>query len=217
MRNVFVIGATGGIGSRLCPMLVQSGHSVTGLHRQPEQAKTLEAAGVSPCCGDIIEMSEDDLIAATRQSDVIVFSAGAAGSGAERTRAIDGEGIDKVIAAAKMNKIPRIYLVSVFMDSRREQPRKDGYEHYISMKRQADNTLVASGLDWVILRPGRLQDDKGSGRVRANHAIPYGTVARDNVAGFLTALIDTPAIRREIIELTDGDTPIREAVHALER
>ena len=35
MSKVFIIGATGGVGSRLGPMLVEAGHDVTGLHRQP--------------------------------------------------------------------------------------------------------------------------------------------------------------------------------------
>jgi uncharacterized protein YbjT (DUF2867 family) len=85
------------------------------------------------------------------------------------------------------------------------------------MKRKADNALVASGLDWVILRPGTLTSEDGDGLVNANLAIPYGKVARGSVAAMLGALIDTPAIRREIIELTDGDVPVRDAVMSLVR
>ncbi|RUM51048.1 MAG: NAD-dependent dehydratase, partial [Marinomonas sp.] len=39
-------------------------------------------------------------------------------------------------------------------------------------------------------------------------AIPYGTVKRGNVAKVLASLIDLPLIRREIIELTDGDEAV---------
>ncbi|WOD13035.1 SDR family oxidoreductase [Pseudomonas sp. NyZ704] len=217
MSNIFIIGATGGVGSRLGPMLVAAGHTVTGLHRKPEQADSLRASGVQPCHGDIIDMTADGLAKASQGHDVIVFSAGAAGSGPDRTTAIDGNGPIKAIEAAKANGISRFYLVSVFLDALRDQPPKEGFEHYMKMKREADNALVASDLEWVILRPGTLISEDGNGLVNANRAIPYGKVARGNVAATLAALIDSPEINREIIELTNGNTPVLDAIRSLRR
>ncbi len=217
MSRIFIIGATGGVGSKLGPMLIEAGHKVTALHRKPEQASRLAEAGMTPCHADIMNMTADDLTDLTKNSDVIVFSAGAAGSGLERTSAIDGEGVIKAIHAAKANGILRLYLVSAFMDAIRDQPRKEGFEHYMKVKRYADNALVASPLDWVILRPGTLTNEHGDGLVNANLAIPYGPVARGNVAAMLAALIETPSIRREIIELTDGDVPVQDAIISLRR
>lgn len=217
MSNIFIVGATGGVGSRLGPMLVKAGHKVTALHRKPEHASHLTNAGITPCLGDLMDMTADDLAHFTKEHDVIVFSAGAAGSGLERTSAIDGDGVLKTIHAANANGISRVYLVSAFMDAIRNQPRKEGFEHYMSVKRMADNALVASALEWVILRPGTLTNEDGDGLVNANWAIPYGSVARGNVASMLAALIETPAIRREIIELTDGDVPVQDAVNSLQR
>lgn len=217
MSKIFIIGATGGVGSRLGPMLVDAGHDVIGLHRKPEQAGKLENAGITPRLGDIMTMAAEDLAEFTRDCDVVVFSAGAAGSGLERTTAIDGEGVIKTIYAARANGIARVYLVSAFMDAGRAQPRKDGFEHYMKVKRQADNALAASELDWVILRPGALVSEDGNGLVNAGLAIPYSSVARGNVAKMLAALIDAPTIRREIIELTDGDIPVQDAVRLLQR
>jgi len=217
MSKIFIIGATGGVGSRLGPLLVEAGHDVTGLHQKPEQAENLENAGITPRFGDIITMTADDLTNFTSDCDVIVFSAGAAGSGLERTTAIDGEGVIKTIHAARTNGIARVYLVSAFMDAGRDQPRRDGFEHYMKVKRQADSALVASELDWVILRPGTLVSEDGNGLVNAGPAISYGSAARGNVAKMLAALINDPTIRREIIELTDGDIPVQDAVMLLQR
>ena len=36
---------------------------------------------------------------------------------------------------------------------------------YVEAKRDADAALRDSGLDWTILRPGRLTDDDGTGQV----------------------------------------------------
>lgn len=217
MSHVFIIGATGGVGSRLIPKLIQAGHTVTGLHRKPEQAETLQAMGANCCLGDIIDMTVEDLASASQGCDAIVFSAGAAGSGPERTTAIDGGGVVKMIDAAKANGIRRVYLVSAFPDAKRGGELGEGFEHYIRTKRMADNALAATDLDWVILRPGTLVTEEGDGKVKAALAIPYGTVARGNVAEFLAGLIDTPNIRREIIELTDGEVLVKDAIAALVR
>ncbi|MBA2113055.1 SDR family oxidoreductase [Bremerella alba] len=217
MSHVFIIGSTGGVGSRLVPKLIEAGHAVTGLHRKPEQAETLQATGAKAYLGDIIDMSAEDLTAATQGCDVLVFSAGAAGSGPDRTTAIDGAGAVKMMDAAKANGIQRVYLVSVFPDARRDAERKEGFEHYMRTKRMADNALAATDLDWVILRPGTLVTEEGDSNVNAGLAIPYGNVARGSVAAFLAELIERPEIRREIIELTDGDVGVKEAVAALVR
>ena len=73
MSKIFIIGATGGVGSRLGPMLVNAGHDVTGLHRKPEQADNLENAGIIPRLGDIMTVAVEDLTEFTRDCDVVVF------------------------------------------------------------------------------------------------------------------------------------------------
>ncbi len=210
--KVFVIGATGGIGHRLLPLLVENGHDVVGLHRKPEQAEAIRAAGATPVLGDIIAMSEDDFATAARGCDVIVFSAGAAGSGLDRTTAIDGDGPIKVMAAAREAGISRFYLVSAFPEAGRRREANPRFEHYMAEKKRADAAVGASDLDWVILRPGTLQHEEGDGRVSLGLAILDGTVARGNVAQALAGLIDHPEIRREILELTDGDVSVAEAI-----
>lgn len=46
--NVFVIGATGAIGSHTVPALVRAGHCVTAVARTPEKAAQLREQGASP-------------------------------------------------------------------------------------------------------------------------------------------------------------------------
>jgi uncharacterized protein YbjT (DUF2867 family) len=89
------------------------------------------------------------------------------------------------------------------------------FEHYMRVKRAADVYLAATDLDWVIVRPGTLTDGLGTGQVRLGPAIPYGDVARDDVAAVFAALVHAPHITRQILELTGGDTPIADALEAL--
>ena len=217
MAHIFMIGATGGIGSRLVPMLADKGHRITALHRKPEQAETLRKAGAEPVQGDLMEMGVDDFAAAAKGADYAVFSAGAAGSGKERTTAIDGEAPIKLIEAARQTGLKRIYMVSAIPDAGRDRERNEGFEHYMSTKKKADVALVESGIDYVIVRPGTLQDDDGDGRVTAGRVVAYGDVARGNVAAMLAELIDTPEVTCEIIEVVNGETLVETAVNGLKR
>lgn len=213
--KVFQIGAAGGIGSRLGGILSARGEPSTGMHRRPEQAERIEAVGMRPVRGDLIEDTVEQLADRMRGHDAVVFSAGAHGTGLDQTTLIDGRGLEKAAAAAALAGVRRFVLVSVFPDAGRGREPQEGFEHYMRVKKSADVYLVGTGLDWVIVRPGTLRDEPGDGRVRAGLAIEYGDVRRDNVAAFIAALLDEPAVNRVIVELTDGDTPIDEAVAAL--
>lgn len=49
--NLFVAGASGVIGRRLVPMLLEAGHRVTGITRKRERAEALLALGAEPIHG----------------------------------------------------------------------------------------------------------------------------------------------------------------------
>ncbi len=214
-RTIFQIGAAGGIGRRLTSLLTEQGHSVTGMHRAGGQDAVIRGAGGTPVAGDLIEDSVATLAERLAGHDAIVFSAGAHGTGAEMTSAIDGRGLKKAADAAVACGVRRFVLVSVFMDALREQPRSEGFEHYMKVKRAADTHLVGTGLDFLIVRPGDLLDDAGTGRVKAGVSIPYGAVPRDDVAAFIATSLFRPDLNRTDVELTAGDTPIDVAVAEL--
>ncbi|MEU9919028.1 NAD(P)H-binding protein [Streptomyces sp. NPDC051001] len=213
--KVFQIGAAGGVGRRLTQLLTARGDFVTGMHRGPAQGETVRAAGGTPVVGDLIADSVEDLAGKMRGHDAVVFSAGAHGTGQDKTTLIDGRGLQKAADAAALAGVARFVLVSVFPDALRDGTRIEGFEHYIKVKKTADVYLVCSDLDWLIVRPGTLLDTPGTGRVTAGPAVEYGDVHRDDVAAFLDAALHAPALSRVIVELTSGDTPVADAVTRL--
>src|SRR4051794_8594412 len=213
--KVFQIGAAGGVGRRVARLLADAGHESTGMHRNPAQAESVRAAGATPLRGDLIADTVDTLAGHLRGHDAVVFSAGAHGTGLDQTSAIDGKGLEKAADAAALAGVARFVLVSAFPEAWRERERSAGFEHYIRVKKAADAYLAGTDLDWIILRPGDLLDTPGSGRVTAAAAVEYGAVPRDDVAAFIVAALGEPALRRAIVELTSGPTPVVEAVARL--
>jgi nucleoside-diphosphate-sugar epimerase len=53
--KVFVTGATGVVGRRAVPLLVQAGHEVTAVARTPEKAAAMERAGARPVRVDLFD------------------------------------------------------------------------------------------------------------------------------------------------------------------
>ena len=71
-------------------------------------------------------------------------------------------------------------------------------------------------LDATILRPGRLTNDPGTGRVvLAPPPVEYGDVTRDDTAATVAALLTAPQSAGLTLELRGGDTELGDAVAAL--
>ncbi len=218
MKNVFIVGGSGKIARRLAQQLSARGHTPQSLHRHAEQAEELKALGATPVHGDLLELNVNALAQLMAGSDVVVFSAGAGGKGGpDMTNAIDGHGLELAVAAAQKAGIGRFLLVSAFPEASRGKQVSETFENYMAVKKRADVHLAKTDLDWVIVRPGLLLDAPGSGKVRAGLAIPYGDVARDDVAATLVEIIERPEVSRVIIELTQGDMPVDQAVQRLAR
>ena len=53
--RVFVTGASGAIGRRLVPQLIEAGHEVVGTHNSPASAELLRALGATPVLLDLLD------------------------------------------------------------------------------------------------------------------------------------------------------------------
>jgi len=217
MRTV-IAGGHGKVGLRLGALLAQRGDHPVGLVRAAEQGADLEAAGVEPLVLDLVAATPQQLAEALQGADAVVFSAGAGGRGGpEATNAVDGEAAVRLVDAASAAGVRRFVLVSVFMDAGRGAQVSDTFENYMRVKRASDVHLAASGLDWTILRPGTLTDDPGTGTVDLGPALAYGDVPRDDVAAVLAELLHAPGTVHRVLELTEGGTPVADAVSAVAR
>lgn len=218
MSRVFIVGGAGKIARRLARRLADRGHEVRSMYRHDDQENELRALGAVPVRGSLLDLDTDGLAQLMTGNDMVVFSAGAGGKGGpEMTNAVDGKGLELSVAAAKQAGIQRFLLVSAFPESALGRETTERFQNYLRVKKRADAHLTESGLDWVILRPGTLTDLPGTGKVRAGVAIPYGSVSRDDVAAAMLEIIERPELSRIIIELTEGETPVSNALQRLAR
>ena len=207
--DIVVAGGHGKVAMLLHPLLLARGHSVRALIRNSDQAGEVEAAGAAPIICDL-EL-RDNIADAIGPADAVIFAAGAgAGSGAARKLTMDRDGAIKLIKAAKANDIRRYLMISTF---HADQPRGDeAFQTYMQAKADADHALRESGLEYTIIRPGRLTDDPGTGRIALGPRLEGADIPRADVAALLVALLENQSAIGRQWEATKGDTPINEAI-----
>jgi nucleoside-diphosphate-sugar epimerase len=211
--EILIAGGHGQIALRLLRRLADSGDRGRGLIRNPDHAREIEEAGGEPV---LCDLESDDPRAHLGRADAIVFAAGAGpGSGPARKRTVD-YGAAKLLIDAAVELGVRRWLMISAMGTRDVERADEAMRPYLQAKADADRDLRASGLDWTIVKPGRLTGGPGSGLVDAAPALGRrGEVPRDDVAAVLVACLHAPNTIGAEFELLTGDTPVDEAVRAI--
>jgi nucleoside-diphosphate-sugar epimerase len=114
--RVFVAGASGAIGTRLVPQLVEGGHEVIGSSRSPEKAEQLRALGAEPVALDLLDPAAVRRVVLEAAPDAIAHQATALADlnfsrNFDRTFAqtnrLRTEGTDALLAAAREAGVER--------------------------------------------------------------------------------------------------------------
>ena len=145
MAHVFVAGGTGYIGSRLIPVLLERGHQVRALARRGSESKV--ARGAEVVTGDPFDRRT--FAAAIPPCDTFVQLVGVphpSPSKAQQFLDIDLRSARESIAAAHEQGAAHFVYVSVAQPA----PVMVAYQR---ARRQAEETLAATGLTRTIVRP----------------------------------------------------------------
>jgi uncharacterized protein YbjT (DUF2867 family) len=204
---------------RLAKLLTERGDSPVGIVRNPGQTEDLRALGADAVVCDLESALVDEVASHLDRADAVVFAAGAGpGSGMARKETVDRGAAVLCADAAERAGVRRYLMISAMGADREPPPDTDPvFAAYLRAKGAADAYLTSrAGLDWTIVRPGRLTNEPGTGLVRLAVHTGRGTVPRDDVAAVLLALLDIPVVG-VTLELVTGDTPVNDAVRACER
>jgi nucleoside-diphosphate-sugar epimerase len=212
--RVAIAGGHGQIALRLTKRLTDGGDEVISLIRNPDHAADVQARGGKPIVCDLESASADEIAAAIGGAESVVFAAGAGpGSGAERKFTMDRDGAIKLLEAARSAKAPRYVIVSS-VGAEHPPGGDDVFSVYLRAKAEADAAVITSDRRWTVVRPGRLTNDPGSGRVKISTDPFRGHVSRDDVAAVLAALLDDERSVGGILYVNGGDQSVEQALGA---
>jgi uncharacterized protein YbjT (DUF2867 family) len=203
---ILVAGATGELGRAICRQLTEKGGTVYGMVRAssaPEAVAELEAIGVRPVQAELDD--PDSLREACSGCDAVVSGMTAMGRPGDSIDKVDREGQLALVGAAAEEGVERFVYMSYSGAIGKDDP-------LTLAKRAVERTLKHSGMSWTVLRPSYFMEtwlspalgfDVAGGRVRifGDGRAPISWVARDDVAAFAAAAVDSEEARNATLEI----------------
>lgn len=206
MENILVAGANGTTGKKIVNLLKSSQYfNPIAMVRKEDQIKQFENMGVQTVLGDL----EKEVSHTTKGIDKVVF---AAGSGGKNVVKVDQEGAKKLMDASKADGVLKFVMLS---SMGADHPEKaDDLQDYLKAKHNADEYLKTSGLNYTIVRPGSLTNDKGTGSIDLQKSLNRsGSISRDDVAQTLVKSLHDDAPHNTTFEILEGNTLIGKALN----
>ncbi|GAF37379.1 NAD(P)H-binding protein [Lentilactobacillus farraginis] len=208
--KIIVIGATGRVGKQLVKKLAadKSDQILAGA-RKPENIE--KGANIKPFKIDLHD-TKDAILNELPEADALIF---AAGSGGKDLLQVDLNGAVKVMIEAAKRGIERFVMLSS-----RDSLTPDSFSgddpsplaNYLIAKHFADLWLIKNTtLDYTILQPTSLTETAGTGKVSLGE-YTNNENSIENVADVLAAIVKSDNTIGKILPMSDGATPIADAV-----
>ncbi|PTF04238.1 oxidoreductase [Staphylococcus devriesei] len=217
--SILVIGANGGVGSKLVNQLKADNVNFTAGVRKEEQVEQLKSQDIKATLIDVETDGIEDLAKKFNDFDKVIFSVGSGGNtGADKTIIVDLDGAVKAIEASKKANVNHFVMVSTY-DSRREALDASGdLKPYTIAKHYADNHLRESNLTYTIVHPGMLQDEEGTGKIEADlYFEGRGAIPREDVASVLKQIVTTKdKYQNQEFQVVAGEYTVQDALSRFE-
>ena len=197
-KKVLYIGGHGKVGLLAAPKLVDANLTVHSLIRNPDQVSDIEALGAT----------------------AVVWGAGNGGrAGAEVTWAVDRDaalasiaGLEKLSAEGKNTPA---YIMISYMGATENttDPADEKWYAYVESKKEVDNKLNSTDLNYLILGPAALTEEPSRGiTVLDKDAERTGklTTSRELVAEVVAEVAGRDSFPTSPLEFIDGDGSVKD-------
>ena len=210
--KILIAGANGKVGTILSGKLWgHSDFSPVGLIRDSRQQTKFTALGVPSVVGDL----EEGISSFLPGLDAVIFTAGSGGrTGPDKTTDVDQNAAIKLMVDCESAGVRRFLMVSAIgADPNSESTR---IQHYLRAKGVADSRLRSSKLDYTIIAPGSLIDERGTGRVQVAENLGFhGYLPREDLADCIIESLKNFNSVGKTIQVVSGGQKIKEAFSGL--
>lgn len=210
--KILIAGANGKVGTILSGKLWgHSSFSPVGLIRDSRQQTKFTALGVPSVVGDL----EEGISSFLPGLDAVIFTAGSGGrTGPDKTTDVDQNAAIKLMVDCESAGVRRFLMVSAIgADPNSESTR---IQHYLRAKGVADSRLRSSKLDYTIIAPGSLIDERGTGRVQVAENLGFhGYLPREDLADCIIESLKNFNSVGKTIQVVSGGQKIKEAFSGL--
>ena len=206
-KNILVSGANGTTGRIIIDLLKKSEtYNPIAMVRNQDQKDHFEKQNIATIVADL----EENLSHVMKNINKVIFAAGSKG---KNIIGVDQEGAKRLIDAAKEAGIEKfVMLSSIGAD---DPSKSDVLVDYLFAKQNADEYLIASGLDYTIVRPGSLTDTEGTGKIELKEKLDSpGSITRTDVAQTLVQALEDDLKKNQVFEIIAGEVLIAKALQS---
>lgn len=212
--KIFVAGGSGRVATETIRILAGQGHDIYAGARHKDHIVMRDH--IYPQKLDL-HAEVDALAAQIDGMDAVYFLAGSRGKDLLQT---DAFGCVKLMQACEKAGIKRyVQLSSIYSiqpEKWQEEPSLASIMNYDIARFFADQWLIRNtDLDYTIVGPCVLTEEPATGRIEINPERGTSNPIPD-VAAVLAGVLDKPNTFRKVIYMTGGDTPIEDALDAVE-
>lgn len=213
--KVLVIGANGQIGKQVIELLKASEHHTPiAMVRKEEQVQQFHQLGIQAVLADL-EESVTELKNVMKDAGAVVFTAGSGGkTGPDKTLTIDLDGAVKSVEAAELAKVDRFVIVSAIQAHNRENWHPPIKPYFVA-KHYADRAVMQSNLKYTIIRPGKLTNEPGTGKVTIASDLERHTISRADVAKVIVEVLEAKNTYFKGFDVISGQNTIENAVKTI--
>ena len=204
--TILVAGATGILGSEICRQLIQNNYVVKGLVRptsDPGKISSLTAMGVETVVGDLKEPVSIEKALEGVSSVISTVSSTLSRQEGDSIQTVDEEGQINLINAAIEAEVQHFVFISV---------ADIGDSPLQTAKKRVEQHLMASGLNYTVLKPTYLMEIWLSPALGFNYAEANATIYGEgnnkiswislrDVASFAVAVLGNPIAANRVLDL----------------
>jgi nucleoside-diphosphate-sugar epimerase len=203
-KHVLIFGATRNTGYEVAEDLMARGDKVTAFVRESSDRSLLEVLGADFVVGDALDAASVQAAFAAGEYDAVVTTMGSISAPVPP----DYQGNANVFDAAVASGVQRVIMVSTVGagDSLDAAPRisRVFLSKVIPLKTQAEDHLMASGLDYTIIRPGGLPPGVGTGGgILSEDRSTMGFIVRSDLARLIVAALDNDSTIGKVFAAVD--------------
>lgn len=210
-ETVLVFGGNRATGLEAVKTLVTNKDNVTVVVRASSDTTDLKALGVNLVTGDVLKPAEVQSAFASGKYTAVVSALG----GKRNEASPDFEGIKNITDAAKAAGVKRMVIVTAIGvgDSNAMMPEslKKILQPTMIEKGKGEDYLVASGLDYTIIRPGGLKNGAPTGKAKlVDDHTAHSDINRSDLGALVATSVTDKTTVRKILHAVDPTLPSAE-------
>jgi len=206
LSNIFLAGASRGVGREIANYLIAQNLQVTALLRTEDKRSELESMGVQVVLGDALNLNDvENAILAEESIDAVISTIGGVPKDSERADYLGNKNLIDAAVKAGVKKFILISSIGSGNSANAIPPQAlETLKPVLIEKEKAEQYLINSGLTYTVIRPGGLKSEPATGNgILTQDPRIAGTIHRADVAQLVCRSLNSRKADHKVLSAID--------------